>query len=619
MKKTVSIILITSMVVSILGCAKSPAANAGENDAFSLGYDYYDDGNEDQTEDLEEEVKSATQELQFTEVDDSASVKDKPGEDLSESDVSEILQTNAPATEADTNDKGSKITEMPKDAKDLDSGTAQGNKSQGLSKNVTVVKGSDGMDYLLYTAAYAGEYSLFEDIYCDQDSDKPRHDHYYSDDDKFPRVVDYDTYKKTWEYYCSDGNESNKSPKYGNTNQNYIIYTVLNYHAWTDCKVIDALKQNNEIDLYLWEGSHGAMGAGDGYMLAIPTDMPVGTKVNRVRTVDECEYALLAMTESEREQYNRDHPMLSEKPVIYLYGYKNEEVTVKLDLDGQLTCTYPKYDKNTGWVITAKSDSTLMDKNGQTYNYLYWEGTTDAVYDFSAGFCVKGSETATFLDKKLKELGLTRREANEFITYWLPQMEDNNYNVISFQTKAYTDHAKLTVTPKPDRMFRVYMAWYSSNDPVDIPEQAFTIPKREGKILVEWGGTEVTPEDFKSKFNGTSRGTGDTPTEAIIAGLTQCTLEEIQIILQTVVLRKQQLLIQQQQAAAQGLAPAPAQATPQAAGGHPFTDKNGTSTTFTDAEWEKLINTWSYVGSRAAAEELIGHHTVAELRKVLGQ
>ena len=41
------------------------------------------------------------------------------------------------------------------------------------------------------------------------------------------------------------------------------------------------------------------------------------------------------------------------------------------------------------------------------------------------GFCVKGEDTAAFLEDALSKLGLNRKEANEFIVYWLPLMEQN--------------------------------------------------------------------------------------------------------------------------------------------------------------------------------------------------
>lgn len=182
-------------------------------------------------------------------------------------------------------------------------------------------------------------------------------------------------------------------------------------------------------------------------------------------------------------------PDVCYKPVLYLYPETEMAVSVSLTLDGRLTCTYPSY--RNGWSVTASPDGTLTAANGQTYNYLYWEGETYAQYDLSKGFCVKGEETAAFLEAALDRLGLTRREANEFIVYWLPLMEQNPYNIISFQTDVYTDAAKLQVDPAPDTLIRVFMAWQSSDTLVELPEQELTAPVRVGFTAVEWGGTEI--------------------------------------------------------------------------------------------------------------------------------
>lgn len=185
----------------------------------------------------------------------------------------------------------------------------------------------------------------------------------------------------------------------------------------------------------------------------------------------------------------RPEPGVAYKPVIYLYPEEEIQVSVKLDLDGRLTCTYPAY--GSGWTVTASPDGTLTDAKGQTYNYLYWEGETNAQYDLSKGFCVKGADTAVFLETALERLGLTRREANEFIVYWLPLMEQNPYNIIAFQTDAYTDAARLEVNPAPDTLIRVFMAWQASQEYVTLPEQELTAPAREGFTVVEWGGTQL--------------------------------------------------------------------------------------------------------------------------------
>ena len=177
------------------------------------------------------------------------------------------------------------------------------------------------------------------------------------------------------------------------------------------------------------------------------------------------------------------------KPVLYLYPEAETEVTVRLEYKGRLTCTYPAPDPDGAWRVTARPDGTLTDKQGREYSYLFWEGASDETHpDFSRGFVVRGSDTAAFLREKLAYMGLTPREYNEFIVYWLPRMQDNPWNLIAFQGKNYTDSAPLTVTPRPDSILRVFMAYRPLNAPVSVPLQELTPFVRRGFTLVEWGG-----------------------------------------------------------------------------------------------------------------------------------
>ena len=179
-----------------------------------------------------------------------------------------------------------------------------------------------------------------------------------------------------------------------------------------------------------------------------------------------------------------------EKPVLYLYPEEEMEVTVTLDFDGTLTSTYPAY--GDGWTVTARPDGTLTNPaTGREYYCLFWEGITEAEYDFSAGFCVAGEDTAAFLEDALDRLGLTEREADEFIIYWLPKLEGNPYNLLSFQTEAYTSSAVLTIDPAPDTLIRVFLAWKGLDAPVEVEPQKLTAPERAGFTAVEWGGAEV--------------------------------------------------------------------------------------------------------------------------------
>ena len=198
---------------------------------------------------------------------------------------------------------------------------------------------------------------------------------------------------------------------------------------------------------------------------------------------------LWEMERNRAEHECDDSAIRAYKPVIYLYPEETTDVSVTLTLNGDLTCTYPAY--NNGWTVTASPDGTLTDANGQTYNYLYWEGETYTQYDFSKGFCVKGEDTAAFLEDALEKLGLNRREANEFIVFWLPLMEQNPYNIMSFQSDIYTDSAKLKVVPSPDTVIRVFMAYKISDEFIEIEPQKLSAPVREGFTVIEWGGTEV--------------------------------------------------------------------------------------------------------------------------------
>ena len=178
------------------------------------------------------------------------------------------------------------------------------------------------------------------------------------------------------------------------------------------------------------------------------------------------------------------------KPILYFYPEVPTDISVQLTLNGRFTSTYPAYGA-TGWQgFTAYPDGTLLSSDGKSYYALYWEGMMNTVWDFSEGWCVPGEETVTFLEWALAAQGLSPREANEFIIYWLPILQENPYNVISFQTTAYTEAALLEVTPAPDSLLRIFMAYYVSETPVELPPQMWDGFERTGFTVVEWGGGE---------------------------------------------------------------------------------------------------------------------------------
>ena len=182
---------------------------------------------------------------------------------------------------------------------------------------------------------------------------------------------------------------------------------------------------------------------------------------------------------------------ISDKPIIYIYPQEETEVSVKVGYPENLTCTYPKYEN--GWDVIASPDGNLKDvKTGRNLYALYWEGLRNKEVKIEDGFVVKGENVASFLEEKLEILGLDEREAEEFIVYWLPILEKNEYNFIRFYEKEEIDEMMpLEINPEPETLIRVLMGWKKLDKNIDIKEQKLEKVQRTGYTVVEWGGTEI--------------------------------------------------------------------------------------------------------------------------------
>ena len=189
--------------------------------------------------------------------------------------------------------------------------------------------------------------------------------------------------------------------------------------------------------------------------------------------------------------YIMEESTISKKPIIYLYPEEQIEVTVTLGKPDNVTCSYPKYDD--GWTVLANPDGKLIDKdtNRELYS-LYWEGEYTNPIPMDEGFVVKGEDSSEFLEEKLAILGLNEREAEEFIIYWFPQLEENEYNFIRFATKEEIDESMpLEFSVKPDTVIRVLMQFKAVDEDYKVKEQKLETPERKGFVVVEWGGTEI--------------------------------------------------------------------------------------------------------------------------------
>ena len=191
-------------------------------------------------------------------------------------------------------------------------------------------------------------------------------------------------------------------------------------------------------------------------------------------------------------QNSKEHcdPNVSYKPMIYLYPEEEMEVEVVLGHPEYLTTTYPKYHHS--WKVTASPNGTLTDGN-RSYYGLYWEGIHHQAEVKEDGFVVKREDLVPFLEEKLHLLGLTDKEANEMIVYWLPKLEENKWNYIRFETiEEMNRYMPLDIIPKPDTLIRIMMDMKPLEKPISVQEQKLTPITRKGFTVVEWGGSILT-------------------------------------------------------------------------------------------------------------------------------
>jgi len=205
------------------------------------------------------------------------------------------------------------------------------------------------------------------------------------------------------------------------------------------------------------------------------------------------------------------------KPVVYLYPTQPTEVSVKFTTPIKFDITIPTYQN--GWRVLAQPNGLLSDLQPQftdcqkidetkkgseyakaacdknQYPYLYWAGqSTEKPYPtISKGWFVESSNLSIFLNQKLDEVGFNTKEKNDFLEYWLPELQSKNapyYRISFLQTEEMNSIAPMQIAPQPKSVFRLFMDWLPlKNKPTStIKPQVLSKIVRDGFTVIEWGG-----------------------------------------------------------------------------------------------------------------------------------
>lgn len=265
------------------------------------------------------------------------------------------------------------------------------------------------------------------------------------------------------------------SESFFNNNTLILIEHSIYGQVLHEMKVNAVKKTNDELNIQFNTEVSGAVGGGQCriFFIIIPKQY--------IKTIN-------VIVDSK----NTSIPYVAYKPIIYLYPTEKTRISLKLLKNNNITCSYPKYTDE--WNVTAETNGNLLDnKTGRSLYSLYYECKNVVNFNIKEeGFIVKGTDIAEFLEEKLSVLGLTEREAEEFIIYWLPKLESNKYNYIRFASlDEINENMPLEINPNPNTIIRVLMTYKGLDNPIDVKEQKLITPERTGFVAVEWGGTEI--------------------------------------------------------------------------------------------------------------------------------
>ena len=179
------------------------------------------------------------------------------------------------------------------------------------------------------------------------------------------------------------------------------------------------------------------------------------------------------------------------KPAIYLYPEKYMDISISLNLiNSSFVCLYPEFTSENTWKVHAYPSGEIEIKN-KKYPYLFWDADSYVTQNINKGFIVKSEEAQSFLEEKLRILGLNERESFDFITFWLPVLKRNKISLCSFQNAEFFDNFKLKIEPKPDSILRIFLTIKKIEKTVDIEEQTLKKFERKGFTVIEWGGSSI--------------------------------------------------------------------------------------------------------------------------------
>lgn len=187
------------------------------------------------------------------------------------------------------------------------------------------------------------------------------------------------------------------------------------------------------------------------------------------------------------------------KPAINLYPEKKTQVHVEVEPKGPFTLTIPEYPQG-GWDVTAYPDGKVVSGN-QTYPYLYWEASLSdkLIKEPKEGYVATYEELPQLFATVLPQLGLNKKETDEFSEYWLKTLPKSPYYFVGVMPEGEIDYlAPLKIQPQPDSILRVTLFFKTLDEKVAVPAPRLSGFERKGFTVTEWGAFFKADKNHKN-------------------------------------------------------------------------------------------------------------------------
>lgn len=172
---------------------------------------------------------------------------------------------------------------------------------------------------------------------------------------------------------------------------------------------------------------------------------------------------------------------------LYLYSDKIKDTKIKIN------------NNSNDIVLNLQTSKLNLDNryfnHGEYYayssGYISYEDVLEIYPEVIEGIVISKDETYDYLIQTLSGLGLGYGETARFMLYWLPRLQEHEYNLISFLGEWLNEQIPLEIEPTANKINRIFMVFQGLDEPIDIPLQEIPLLKNAEFDVIEVSAIEI--------------------------------------------------------------------------------------------------------------------------------